>query len=95
MAAAAKACSIEQVVQQEASEGASSHFPLQRFCSGEQAVGARHKEVSGLQCLWAEDCQGQRAPARPAHQPKVTIPEEEEPRGVDQRKSGDGERMKD
>lgn len=63
--------------------------------SGEQAVGARHKEVSGLQCLWAEDCQGQRAPARPAHQPKVTIPEEEEPRGVDQRKSGDGERMKD
>ena len=26
-------------------------------------------------------------------QPKVTIPEEEELRGVDQRKSGDGERI--
>ena len=34
---------------------------------GEQGGGARHKEVSGLQCLWAERqalCQGQQAPAR-------------------------------
>jgi len=30
------------------------HFPRRRGSSGEQGVGARHKEVSGLQCLWAE-----------------------------------------
>ena len=67
------------------------------------AGATRHKEVSGLQCLWAEwlalhrlvvqpKPRSEAAPARvDLRQPKVTIPEEEELSwGVDQRKSGDG-----
>ena len=72
------------------------HFPRRRGSSGEQAVGARHKEVSGLQCLWAEAERSAKVssllPLDPPA-PKVTIPEEEDLRArVDQRKSGDGKR---
>ena len=65
-------------------------FP--RRTGGEQPAGGatRHKEVSGLQCLWAEwlalhrlvvqpKPRSEAAPARvDLRQPKVTIPEEEE-----------------
>ena len=67
---------------------AGRHFPR----CGEQLArvgGARHKEVSGLQCLWAEaqsSAKVSRLLPLDQRQPKVTIPEEEELRGVDQRK---------
>ena len=65
---------------------AGRHFPR----CGEQLArvgGARHKEVSGLQCLWAEaqsSAKVSRLLPLDQRQPKVTIPEEEELK--DQRK---------
>ena len=59
------------------------HFPRPDDSGGEQAGvgGARHKEVSGLQCLWAEaqsSAKVSRLLPLDQRQPKVTIPEEEE-----------------
>ena len=65
-------------------------FPDELAESSLLAGATRHKEVSGLQCLWAEwlalhrlvvqpKPRSEAAPARvDLRQPKVTIPEEEE-----------------